>query len=194
MSTDNAHEHSHHRPHQVVPHFPQAPDSAWAIQYADQDGRSHTTWMDGLNGPIPTHTAGESGDFPFVLVEDTTEHSPWQTDWSGEETADRLDRYETLRRLGRHAGAYTIMTTPNNRVRYTETSPASAPSLLVALAPTYDTSVPGVWGLVDEVTDDTTLPEAVCQIDLSVTILAPLDAFESRDELTDELEYSGLGI
>lgn len=194
MSTDNAYDHAHHRPHQVVPHFPQAPDSAWAIQFADKNRHIHTTWTDGLAGPIPPTTVGESGDYPFILVEETTQHSPWDTAWSGEDTADRLDRYTALRRLGRYAGGFSLFETPNNRFRYTQTTPSNAPSVLVALAPTYDTPASGVWGLVGDITDDTTLPEAVCQIDLSVTILAPLDAYESRDELTDDLEYSGLSI
>lgn len=146
----------------------------------DQHWRLAGTVLDGHDGPEETHTYGGSYTLTAWLTSDS--------DSGTGEWPDYIDRYRDLRGYQSHAGQYAIHELSSGHVAYTETHTGPG-SLLVALRPPVDSETAlGGYYLVDEVAGLTTLPSALCQLDIGLTFVAPLSAYPDRDAARDALE------
>lgn len=163
-----------------TPPAPATPEKAWYVSYHDGEGEK-TTWANGLVEDVPPRTVAESGSWEFYLVRggargrvDPLEHS---------------DRYQALQQLGTWAGRYVLKEPIEAEPVYTEQVPPEAPSLLVGIWPSYPTVTPGVWGLVDSIDETNRIPEAELRVTLSVTLLATMDDYDTREEIEGALSY-----
>lgn len=61
-------------------------------------------------------------------------------------------------------------------------------SVVVKVEPGVDTTVPSVWGIITDFTDDTSLPEEMCVLEVDVFVLGKLDEYDDRRAVKNALE------
>lgn len=167
------------------------PEGAWFIHWIDSDDEHQVTHIDGLAGPAPSHIRGEGVDIAARLY--TPEHVG---DDPGP-VADHRRRYRILREIGNYAGDYSLFEPVAKPPLFQDSTPATAPSPLMGLEPSYDTAATdGFWALLDGYGDDTMLEDSLIEIDLSATMLATFEEYgpEELGTLRAEREYTGLTI
>lgn len=183
------------------PHLIEAPHSAWFVHYQDGEGAERITYSNGLAGPIESQTINSEISLPLKL---TTHRRPNQDP----PPRPHEGRYETFIQLAKYAGQHTTFPTRTNArtertpdgevyqsegLLFTEDLPPTAGSLLLKVVPGYDThATDGLWVLMDALEDETMLENTVCEITVSATIVAWVSDYETRSEVTRDLEYAGL--
>jgi hypothetical protein len=142
------------------------------------------TVIGGHPGAEQTRQLGENSTLDVWL---TAKSDSPAGEWPG-----YVERYTTLRQYQTFAGAFALHELSSGRVAFTETHAASSElpggTLLVALRPPADTDIgQGGWFLVQSVTDSTTLPDSLCQLEFELVFVAPLGAYSSLEEALDAL-------
>ncbi|QRV14224.1 hypothetical protein JMJ58_14910 [Haloterrigena salifodinae] len=155
------------------------PETAWNIEFDDE-----STWANGLVGSVGTHTVGESVGLGFVFrSKDYGKDPPLPQ--------DHQERYQTLRDHTRYVGKYAIAEDPSSgNILFREQH--SGPSLLVKVTPESDVTTPGLWGLISSYSDETVLPDVVCEVSIDLDILAPADEYPSHDDVRSDFQMRGL--
>ena len=150
--------------------------NAWRFETAD--GTIPVSWLEDTQ---PAPKRGDTADFSVVLVPDGR--------------GDHVARYEQLVAYQDFAGEYTLHEIEDGTVAYTETHQSNAPggSLLVAVRPANDDLTGrGIWGLVDDVSDEAPDPETRAPVTLSLVYLAlygtGVGEYDARYKLENDLE------
>lgn len=167
--------------------YPSAPPTAYYIHVANSEGDVGVYYADGVDGTIPPRTVGEGGTYSLIFR--TTSFSRTQHPHSGY-PKEHWDHYRPITEIGTHAGSYVPKPNSSNIYRWVEQTPSDAWSLLVGLEPAYETpATNGIWALVDGYDDDNRTPKGALPVDLSVTMVATMDEYETHTETTAALQY-----
>jgi len=106
------------------------------------------------------------------------------------DTGTHIDRYTAVREYTRWAGRYALTTAIDGTPRYSEHTPSSASvdSIVVNLdpGPEYD-DTPGLWIILDDVTDQTRFVQDFARLQIRFTVLARGDEYDSRSALESAL-------
>jgi len=98
---------------------------------------------------------------------------------------------EDLREYREYAGNATLTETLDGTRRFAETiNTAAVDSLVIGIEPNdslKDRGIPGVWGVVDSVTDARNRQLTTNAITLSLTVLAPFSEYNSVSDVTNDL-------
>lgn len=138
------------------------------------------TETDGLEGPQSTLTPGDTPDFTFLIRD--------RPDWE-DPTDDHLSRYRQIRSFASVAGQFDSYESVEGdwywREQTTETP------LVRIVPPDDDPIAQAIWGLIDDIEDETTLSEKRCVLTLSVRIISLGDTFSSETALRTAREVTG---
>jgi hypothetical protein len=100
--------------------------------------------------------------------------------------------YDTLLDYDQFAGKYATIETLSADQKYTEQfSDTDIDSLLLAVEPTDDLQneyIPGVWGLIDNVTDDRNSPLTINRVTVEVTVLATYGEYVDHAAVESDLQ------
>lgn len=154
--------------------------STYAItDYWRVETDSDTIPADFLTSQQPAVSRGESDERELVFAPRYADHA-----------RTHIDRHGALLAFREYEGAFASEVDIDNKPVYTEQHPNE--SLLVALRPpdSHDTGR-GLWGLVDDVTDETNVAQSRWAITLSMTYLASLDEYATHTDVRDAHERRG---
>jgi hypothetical protein len=101
-----------------------------------------------------------------------------------------LDRYESLRELGDYAHTVATFTSIEGAAFYRENHTTST-ELLVSFEPSQDVkdqNIPGFWGVVVGVQDETMIPGADASLGLEVFLLAEFKEYADRSAVKSDKE------
>lgn len=144
-----------------------AATTAWQI------GGVEVSW---LEADQPDLARGESDTFEVRLVPDGR--------------GNHVGRYEQLMAYQPHMGEFDTYQAIKGTIRYREQHTRT--SLLTAVVPpTDDPTGRGVWGLIEQVSDSTEVPQKKCLVAVDVLYLAALDEFADKQAVRDALEATG---
>ena len=163
--------------------YPQNVDrNAWYVHT-----ESEIIAVNGLIEDIPAQVQGETESYPFALYS-----RAYEADYMSDQQR-HIHPYQTLLEIARNAGAYVVHSTPSNRYRYSDQTPAAAPELLVGLEPAYDTpTTGGLWGLISGYSDANAHAEHFVRMEIDVLKLAEFDEYDSWDAAKANLRHGGL--
>jgi hypothetical protein len=149
----------------------------WTIDFADSDvSPSEITAFVIESQPAPPLGETASWDLLFRPEVGATDH---------------LERYRALLAFREHVGAYAAGVDVRHRPWYREQHDRE--SLLVALRPPVDSQTGrGVWGLIDDMEDETTTPARRAVVSLDLLVLADGDDYNSASEVRADFEADGI--
>ena len=105
---------------------------------------------------------------------------------------DFHDRFDAIFEFAEYAGLYASNIMSGNHLVYAEQISASNESLLVALRPPADSpTLRGVWGLVNDVSDETDMPQTKWRLDVSLEYIAPLSKYADHAAVREAHEKQG---
>jgi len=129
-----------------------------------------------LEGSQPDMVRGESDAYDVALVPDGR--------------GDHVARYESLMAYQPYVGEYDLYQSDDGTVYYHEQH--GQPSLLTAVVPaTDDPTGRGVWGLIDDIGDDTETPQMRCLVSVDVTYVADLRRYDTEAQASAAHEVDG---
>lgn len=131
-----------------------------------------TVWANFVDGQPPQLTPTGSGSYTLVF----------DTDVTNADTLEWQDRYAFVRdTIGQEAGRFVAHEPVGGPPVYTDQSFETSP--LVCLEPAYQSTQRGAWGLVESVSDGTTLELSHGVLEVSIYHLAPGDEYDDFAEL-----------
>lgn len=102
------------------------------------------------------------------------------------------ERFDAIFAFHEDAGVYASRVMSGNHLVYTEQIADGDESLLVALRPPDGKpTLRGVWGLVNDVSDETNKPQTSWRLDLSLEYIAPLDRYADHAAVREAHERRG---
>ena len=133
------------------------------------------TTTDGLVNSHPQIIHGQSVGFRFYFTP------------RGD--GDHISRYQTLRDLMEKAGAVATGTNSEGLPWYIEQH--TGDSLLLEITPGPDsTAAKGVWGVLTGGSDETSHPQSLCRLNLTVFILANQSDYATASDVEDQFKVS----
>lgn len=182
-------------------------DLAWVIGIDRSDGGIVSN---GIEGDVPDISRGEQVTLPFLFWNEpigtrrtgltfgnsnggTFGGSSGGTFGSRDTAGFYIRRYLEARKYLTESGPTAVGEGADGKPYVTETLPSGADvdSLVVGIKPGADyTGAQGFWGVVVGGDDPTRLPADICQLDLTFTVLAELNEFATRSDLTSAREVS----
>lgn len=153
-------------------------DAAGHWRIAIDDGSSGPTAVNTLLSPQHALAVGDSGDYLCYFAA------------GGNIPRGYQQRHGDLLALADHAGSYATGIDIGNELIYTEAH--NATSLLVALRPpANEPTLRGIWALVDDVSDETNLPQTQWAISLSLTYIARASQYSDHAAVRAAHEREG---
>lgn len=158
----------------------------WVLDY----GEETEIGVDGVLTGVGDRTKGDTYTYTLVFRDANR--------WPGEPRA--VECFNDLLDRSKYAGEYELHEMVDGPPEYTPTWPTGETTLLVSLEPENRRTVPvpGLWGLIDSIevssapiTGEDTVPQNAA-LDLSLTYLADIREYETRDAITQDLENPGL--
>jgi hypothetical protein len=159
------------------------PDQQWRIAPADPDDGRGSILAAYEAAPMGAHVPGETIRFSFPFLPSPDEGP------DGHRT-----RYERVREYERVAGAYAAGLDIRRQPWYREQHGTELTALVRIDPPTQleSESVRGLYGLVESITDETSLPLTTYRIGFDVLYLAETDEYATRAAVENALAADGI--
>ena len=148
--------------------------------------------VEGIEGSVPAVVPGESVSYRVIIhhVDGATDHiERYQVLRSYLPTAPHVVTYQTA------SGTYFRDQAPGGGtqlVRIEPIHPSAAPGRNAGEPAPRESAFDGRWAVITGGTDETTLPEEVCILEIETTTIASTDDFPTEQGLRDARERSGL--
>lgn len=177
----------------------------------DPDRSDGGIQVDSVDNDMPEYRPGKSYSLDFVFWTNPSDPATVTADTGGTlggttgftlggatgasvgQTADpgtHIDRYKAVREYSRWAGRYALEEAIDGTPIVSEYTPADATvdSIVVKLEPGPSLpDTPGLWVVLDDVTDETRFIEDLARISLDFVVLARGDQYDTRSALLDDI-------
>ncbi|MFD1515669.1 hypothetical protein [Halomarina rubra] len=148
--------------------------------------------IDGIAGSLPAFKPAASATLSCVFA-------------PADGATDHIERYQAAKRYAEFSGDVTVYGPKQGRAYYREQHPGIDGQQLALLEPITPESrghssaarpsaTEALWVVVTGIEDTTTLPEAVCTLDIDVQLIARWATAPSRYEVRFDHERSGFGL